>query len=128
MQTFLRLGFLFSLALTAAYGGLGKACGAKLASLAFEGSSHPHFRDLFMIFSRIFCEDIEFSTLTKMSTLKNSEKLLRNRKIVFAKSKFFFGLKPSYMRLHYACKVSSWWVIWVRSYRGDRRQTNVFYY
>ena len=94
MQTFLRLGFLFSLALTAAYGGLGKACGAKLASLAslaFEGSSHPHFRDLFMIFSRIFCEDIKFSTLTKMSTLKNSEKLLRNRKIVFAKSKFFFG-------------------------------------
>ena len=56
------IGNLTPIALTAAYGGIGEACGANLASLAF---THPHFRDIFTIFPRIFCEEIKFSKIRK---------------------------------------------------------------
>ena len=49
--------FYDKLAFTVAYGDLGEACGAKLASLAFL---HPHFRDFFPIFlwrNQIFKND-----------------------------------------------------------------------
>ena len=50
------------LAFTAAYGGLGEACGAKLASLAFEGASL-----IFATFSQYFNECLRRNRILKLT-------------------------------------------------------------
>ena len=74
------------LAFTAAYGGLGEACGAKLTSLAFQGAFLIFAT--FSIFLRILKIDLGITKM-KVST-KKSEKIREMEISFFAKSKIFF--------------------------------------